>query len=181
MSHRERTPTTRRKCSKLEHGAWLPELCVKAERKRKMTGRSEIGQLRAQIHRLNHRLNETGADPTNADRALWGALAVAHFASVSGRAEDVHADPETVLSDLLADLMHWCNQQSNSEPQEAIRFDSALERRGIITMMSSATNWNRTAALRGSSGRLARPLTFLALEFTIILRPHPGFRERSQP
>jgi hypothetical protein len=99
------------------------------EKKRKMIGRSEIRKIRAQIRRVNHRLNETGADPSNADRALWGALAVAHFASVTGRAEDMHADPETVLSDLLADLMHWCDlQRSNSELQEAIRFDSALER-----------------------------------------------------
>jgi hypothetical protein len=94
-----------------------------------MTGRSEIGQIEAQIRRMSRRLNEAGADPSSADRALWGALAVAHFAKVSGRAEDVHADPETVLSDLLADLMHWCDaQESNSEPQEVVSFNSALER-----------------------------------------------------
>ncbi len=94
-----------------------------------MTGRSEIRKIKAQIRGVNHRLNETGADPSNADRALWGALVVAHFASVTSRAEDMHTDPQTVLSDLLADLMHWCDfRRSSSEPPEAIGFDSALER-----------------------------------------------------
>jgi hypothetical protein len=41
----------------------------------------------------------------------------------------MHTIPETVLSDLLADLMHWCDvRRSDLEPQEVIRFDSALER-----------------------------------------------------
>jgi hypothetical protein len=94
-----------------------------------MTGRSAIRKIRAQIRRMNHRLNETGADPSNDDRALCGALAVAHFANVTSRAEDMHADPETVLSDLLADLMHWCDvQRPNFELQESSGFDSALER-----------------------------------------------------
>lgn len=94
-----------------------------------MTGRGEMGRIRARIRAVNHRLNETGADPSNADRALWGALAVAHFASTASRAEDTHADPETMLSDLLADLMHWCDlQRSSSRLEEGIRFDSALER-----------------------------------------------------
>jgi len=78
---------------------------------------------------MNHRLNKTGADPSSADWALWGALAVAHFAQVSGRPSDVHTDPETMLSDLLADLMHWCDvRKSSSGPQDAVGFDSALER-----------------------------------------------------
>jgi hypothetical protein len=94
-----------------------------------MTDRSEIRKIREQIRRVNHRLSETGADPSNADRALWGGLAVANFARVMSRSKDAHADLETALSDLLADLMHWCDvQRSNSELQEAIRFDSALER-----------------------------------------------------
>lgn len=94
-----------------------------------MTGRSAIRKIREQIRRMNHRLSKTGADPSNADRALWGALAVAHFSGAASRAHDMHADAETVLSDLLADLMHWCDvQRSNCGRQEAIRFDSALER-----------------------------------------------------
>lgn len=94
-----------------------------------MSGRSEIRKIRNQIRRMNYRLSDTGADPSNADRALCGALAVAHFASVTSRAEDMHTDPETVLSDLLADLMHWCDvQRPNFELQESNGFDSALER-----------------------------------------------------
>ena len=78
---------------------------------------------------MNHRLNETGTDPANADRALWGGLAFAHFAAITRRAEDMRTDSETVLSDLLADLMHWCDvQRSSRGRQEAIGFDSALER-----------------------------------------------------
>jgi hypothetical protein len=78
---------------------------------------------------MNQRLSETGADPSNDDRALLGALAVAHFASATNRVEDMYTDPETVISDLLADLMHWCGlQRSTGGLQESIGFDSALER-----------------------------------------------------
>jgi hypothetical protein len=94
-----------------------------------MTGQGEMRKIRAHIRRVNHRLSEKGADSTNADRALWGALAVAHFAGETGRAEDMRTDPETVIADLLADLMHWCDvQRSDSESLDAIGFDSALER-----------------------------------------------------
>jgi hypothetical protein len=94
-----------------------------------MTAQSAILRIRGQVRRMTHRLNKTGTDPSNADRALWGALVVAHFASATNRAEDVQTDPETVLSDLLADLMHWCDaQRSNGELRESIGFDSALER-----------------------------------------------------
>lgn len=94
-----------------------------------MIGRGEIDRIRAQIRRVSHRLNKTGTDPSNAYWALWGALAVALFASVTSRSDEMHVDPETVLSDLLADLMHWCDvQRPDSEPQGAIGFDAALER-----------------------------------------------------
>jgi hypothetical protein len=94
-----------------------------------MAVQSAIHRIRAQVRRMLHRLNKTGTDPSNADRALWGALVVAHFASATRRAEDAQTDPETVLSDLLADLMHWCDaQRSNGQLQESIGFDSALER-----------------------------------------------------
>jgi hypothetical protein len=92
-----------------------------------MTGQIAIRKIRAQILRMNHRLGETGADPSNDDRALLGALAVTHFAGATS--EDMHADLETILSDLLADLMHWCDlQRSAGEVHEPISFDSALER-----------------------------------------------------
>jgi len=81
------------------------------------------------IRSVNRRLNETRADPRNADRALWGSLAVVSFASVTGLSEDVQTDPETVLGDLLADLMHWCDAQKTcGNLEESINFESALER-----------------------------------------------------
>jgi hypothetical protein len=94
-----------------------------------MSSRSEMSEIRAQIRRMNHRLSKTGIDPSNSDRALWGALAIAHFTSVSGPAEGVYTDLEMVLSDLLADLMHLCDvRRSNSELREMTGFESALER-----------------------------------------------------
>lgn len=94
-----------------------------------MTSRRAIPKIRAQIRRMNNRLSETGADPSNVDRALLGALTVAHFASVTSRVENMHTDPETVVSDLLADIMHWCDlQRPTGELQESIGFDSALQR-----------------------------------------------------
>jgi hypothetical protein len=94
-----------------------------------MTGQIAIRKIRAQILLMNQRLSETGTDPSNADRAMLGALALAHFAGATSRVEDIHTDPETVLSDLLADIMHWCDlQRSASEAHGSIGFDSALER-----------------------------------------------------
>jgi len=94
-----------------------------------MASRSGMRKIRAQIRRSNRQLSETGADPSRADWALWGELAIALFASETGRPGEIHSDPETVLSDLLADLMHWCDAgRSDPELHEEIRFDSALER-----------------------------------------------------
>jgi hypothetical protein len=93
-----------------------------------MTDRSAILRIKAQTRRMIQRLGETGTDPSNADRALLGALAVAHFASVTGSAHEVLSDPETVLADLLADLMHWCDVQKSNRDQESIEFGRALER-----------------------------------------------------
>jgi hypothetical protein len=56
-------------------------------------------------------------------------LAVATFASVTGQSGDVEVDPETVLGDLLAGLMHWCDvQKTRTSLEEPISFESALER-----------------------------------------------------
>jgi hypothetical protein len=88
-----------------------------------------VRKLRDRIRRVNRRLDETHADPRNADRALWGALAAVTFASVTGQIEYVETDPETVLGDLLADLMHWCDaQKSNVLREQSIDFESALAR-----------------------------------------------------
>jgi hypothetical protein len=86
-------------------------------------------QLRSRIRSQKRRLAETRSDPGNADRALWGAWAVVTFAKVTGQSEDVQTDPETVLGDLLADLMHWSDvQKTTDDLDESIGFESALER-----------------------------------------------------
>lgn len=67
--------------------------------------------------------------PRNADRAEWGAAALARFANLMGLDEDLLTDPETVLADLLADLMHWCDaERDNHHREETIDFRSALWR-----------------------------------------------------
>jgi hypothetical protein len=94
-----------------------------------MADQLSIRELRDLIRRTNRRLRQPYADPLNSDRALWGALAVASFASVTGQSEEVGVDPETVLGDLLAGLMHWCDvQKANRSLEEPIDFESALER-----------------------------------------------------
>jgi hypothetical protein len=86
-------------------------------------------EIRNRIRSVNRRLDKTHADPRNADRALWGALAVVSFASVTGLSADVQIDPETVLGDLLAALMYWCDVQKTDICRiESIDFESALER-----------------------------------------------------
>jgi hypothetical protein len=88
-----------------------------------------IRKLTERIRRKNLRLIETHADPSNADRALWGSLAVVTFASVTGQSGDVDVDPETVLSDLLTGLMHWCDvRKTDASLEESISFESALKR-----------------------------------------------------
>jgi len=94
-----------------------------------MTNQLTIRNLTNRIVEANRRLLETHSDPRNEDRALWGSLAVLSFANVTGLGEDVEVDPETVLGDLLAGLMHWCDvQKTNPARVEPIEFESALER-----------------------------------------------------
>jgi hypothetical protein len=67
--------------------------------------------------------------PRNADRVQWAASVVTRFAKTTGLSDDLRADPETVLADLLADLMHWCDgQKANRRLQGNIDFESALGR-----------------------------------------------------
>jgi hypothetical protein len=94
-----------------------------------MADQFSIRNLKERIRKKNHRLIASHADPSNADRALWGSLAVVTFASVTGQGEDVEVDPETVLGDLLAGLMHWCDlQKTSTDVQESISFESAMRR-----------------------------------------------------
>jgi hypothetical protein len=77
--------------------------------------------LMQKIHAVQRRLRTQAGEMTNADRVLWGELALTSFAKKSGQEDDLTADPETVLGDLLADLMHFCDSRKTD-------FDSALER-----------------------------------------------------
>lgn len=60
---------------------------------------------------------------------MWGASAMVSFARNAGQGIDLRIDPETVLCDLLADLMHWCDlQKSVDHYMEPVDFESALGR-----------------------------------------------------
>ena len=94
-----------------------------------MANQPTTREITERIGMLNRRLTRNHEDLRNADRALWGAFAVVSFAGVTGQSQDVETDPETVLGDLLGDLMHWCDDQSASGGMgESIDFESALER-----------------------------------------------------
>lgn len=88
-----------------------------------------VRSIRTRIRRLNRRLRETDSRPSNTDRALWGAIAIAQLNGGVGSGRGSAADDELALSDLLADLMHWCDLRAtaNRRPQP-IEFESALER-----------------------------------------------------
>lgn len=52
-----------------------------------------------------------GSEPTNMHRASWAGEVLVKFAemtSTRGSAQELHADPDSVVTDLLCDLMHWC-------------------------------------------------------------------------
>jgi hypothetical protein len=94
-----------------------------------MKGRPATLKTSSRIRRANRRLVGNKADPRNADRSLWGEVAVVGFASITGLTGDVEVDPGTVLCDLLADLMHWCAARKTKDSlMESVDFESALER-----------------------------------------------------
>lgn len=94
-----------------------------------MANQLTLQEITQRMRSLNHRLTGNREDLRNADRALWGAFAIVSFAGVTGQSQDVQTDPETVLGDLLGDLMHWCDDQRTSGGiAESIDFESALER-----------------------------------------------------
>ena len=94
-----------------------------------MGDRPTVLEIRNQVRPVNRRLVRNSTEPSVADRSLWAELAVASFASVTGLYGDLEGDPETVLSDLLADLMHWCDARKNSGCLvQTIDFGFALKR-----------------------------------------------------
>ncbi len=85
-----------------------------------------------------------GISPSNADRAAWGMLTMATFARAAGQKTDLGADPETVLADLLADLMHWCDaQRTNEGPRQPVDFELALKRAYLHYGEEYASNGRR--------------------------------------
>ena len=74
-----------------------------------------------------NRLKKRNIEPSLADRTSWAQSAVASFAQANDLAEDLRTDPQTVLTDLLTDLMHWCDaQKRGGRIKRAIDFESAL-------------------------------------------------------
>ena len=51
----------------------------------------------------------------NANRARWAAIVLAEFQRQTG------SDPEDAVSDLLADLMHWCDRSGQEFHDELCR------------------------------------------------------------
>ncbi len=56
---------------------------------------------------------------TNNDRASWAEVALLAFAKRTGMAKEMvgdSEDPFLIVSDLLADLAHWCDRHSVDLP-----------------------------------------------------------------
>lgn len=51
----------------------------------------------------------------NDDRASWAATALGAFR------KETRTDPEDAISDLLADLMHWCDRNDSNFEHELAR------------------------------------------------------------
>ncbi len=78
---------------------------------------------------IDLRPEEDRAIYQNADRASLGELAVLSFATAAELSADVEVDPETVLCDLLTNLMHWSDaQKASGRLTEHLDFESALDR-----------------------------------------------------
>lgn len=88
----------------------------------------KIRSIRKRVNSANHRLERARTGPKNRDRALWAALAISTFADVTGQDCYLDADPETILGDLLAGLMHWAVAQQRRKRMEPISFEHALDR-----------------------------------------------------
>ena len=106
----------------------LNQVPVEQAQEKWMKSRPTTLGTRGRIRSVNRRLAKNNAGPRNADRSSWGELAVVSFASVTGLSGDVELDPETVLCDLLADLMHWCDApKAKGSRAQPVDFESALQ------------------------------------------------------
>jgi hypothetical protein len=69
--------------------------------------------------------NDAGADegPSNDERASWAEAALLAFAQRTGLAKEIVGDKEDhffIISDLLADLAHWCDRNEVDLPAALI-------------------------------------------------------------
>jgi len=92
-----------------------------------MTSNAAVKKITSQIRRANRHLRQKDAEPSNAHLALWGALSIAHLNPEVALGQASAGDAELVLTDLLADLMHWCDLAPGDSSDENL-FDSALKR-----------------------------------------------------
>jgi hypothetical protein len=93
-----------------------------------MSNGAVVSHIRREIERVNRRLREKDSQPSSADLALWGALAIAQLNGSVASGEGSATDAELALSDLLVDLMHWCDLRSSvRRRQQTVSFESALE------------------------------------------------------
>ena len=67
----------------------------------------------------NHVEQPSEDGPSNDDRALWAEAALLAFAQRTGLAKEIVGDKEDpffIISDLLADLAHWCDRHQVDLP-----------------------------------------------------------------
>ena len=141
FSQGESTLSAAQKCSRLEHAE------------------PDGGQAGMRNH-----LARDDEDPMNTERAMRGSSAMVGFVRAAGQNVDLRIDPETVLCDLLADLMHWCDLQKTVDPfMEPVDFESALgrARRHYGGEHANERDLRRTSFVRRLASRrakLTRPL-----------------------
>jgi len=61
--------------------------------------------------------------PTNDERASWAEAALLSFAQRTGLAKEMlgdKEDPFLIVSDLLADLAHWCDRHNVDLPSALV-------------------------------------------------------------
>ncbi len=70
-----------------------------------------------------HAEQPSDEEPSNDDRALWAETALLAFAQRTGLAKEIVGDKEDrffIISDLLADLAHWCDRNEVDLPSALI-------------------------------------------------------------
>ncbi len=100
--------------------------------------------------------SQTDEYPRNTDRAQWAASAMAKFAAVTGLGEDLKTDPQTVLADLLADLMHSVRRAGSGAKRHRNRRLPVCTREGSRTLSEGVGQRNLPKAGRSSLTMMLR-------------------------